>query len=232
MRASIIIPTLNEAERIGSLLERLNGEDVTVVDGKSSDDTEKICKEQGVQVIKSPVRGVGAQRNLGAKHAKGDLLIFLDADVEVPKDFLKRALDEFYRRRLEVACPYFISSGTGLIGRIGMSWTSAIFWLTQRVQANGAGPCIIVKKEVFAKTGGFPADMSFEDMIFIRNASEHGRYGVLSLRLPVSDRRFRKEGVSLLGKYVLLGVCFSLGRFDWAQRIEYRFEGYKKKNES
>ena len=90
---SVIIPTLNEAQRIGELLEALACEDtaheVIVADGGSDDDTVTTARRLGASLL-STVWGRGQQLFAGASKARGDVLLFLYADSVSPAGGLAR----------------------------------------------------------------------------------------------------------------------------------------------
>jgi glycosyltransferase involved in cell wall biosynthesis len=93
MRVGVVIPTLNEAARIGARLAELArmGEAATVVvaDGGSTDGTVSIARSfPGVTLLTAP-RGRGTQMNAGARvlvDAGAEVLLFLHADVSLPPD--------------------------------------------------------------------------------------------------------------------------------------------------
>ena len=84
---SIIITTKNESEHLSACLESIKKQtykhiETIIVDNNSSDQTKDIAKSFEVKVFdKGPERS--AQRNFGAKYAKGEYLFFLDADMEL-----------------------------------------------------------------------------------------------------------------------------------------------------
>ncbi len=87
---SVIIPARNEDGYIGPCLESLNdvateveGLEVIVVDNGSDDDTVRIAKSQGAQVLHVPAGSLGKLRNEGARTARGQWLGFIDADCTV-----------------------------------------------------------------------------------------------------------------------------------------------------
>ena len=104
---SIIIPTKNEEHYLPLLLNSIKRQkysgpmELIVADAGSTDKTVAIAKKFGAKVVKGGHPGVG--RNAGAKVAKGELFLFLDADVVLPPGFLKRNLAEFKRRESKTA---------------------------------------------------------------------------------------------------------------------------------
>lgn len=93
MKVSIIITTRNEEEHISLLLESIKKQTYTnietvVVDNNSTDKTVFIAKHYTDKVYqKGPERS--AQRNFGAQKSSGEILIFLDADMQLHKDVIK-----------------------------------------------------------------------------------------------------------------------------------------------
>src|SRR6185436_1526175 len=87
MKLSVIIPARNAAMHLRYLLsallpQLLPDDECFVVDDASSDDTARIARDHAVPVLRIETRGgPAAARNLGASHATGDILVFLDADV-------------------------------------------------------------------------------------------------------------------------------------------------------
>lgn len=104
---SIIIPALNEERYIGETLQWLEAAiltwkstapeasvEVIVVDNDSTDRTAELALNYDARVVSEPVRNIARARNTGAKQAKGEVLVFLDADTLVPPELLQRVADE------------------------------------------------------------------------------------------------------------------------------------------
>ena len=100
-RVSIVIPAFNAGGTIASVLsavfkQECNELEVVVVDDSSSDNTAKLAAAFPVKAISCRKRsGAGAARNLGVKETSGDIIVFLDADVELKSGALKSILREY-----------------------------------------------------------------------------------------------------------------------------------------
>jgi len=98
---SVIVPAYNEAAWLPANLDSirtaadhvraLSGVDVEtiVVDNGSTDDTAAVARDRGATVVHEPVRSIGRARNTGARHASGEALVFVDADVHIPRTLLE-----------------------------------------------------------------------------------------------------------------------------------------------
>lgn len=101
MRISIVIPTYNEESVIKNCLnslfkQSLNDIEIIIVDDGSTDKTLEQIKEldnKSIKVLTQNHKGPGSARNLGAKNAKGEILVFIDSDMEFEKDFLKKLVE-------------------------------------------------------------------------------------------------------------------------------------------
>src|SRR6266540_1844647 len=86
MRVSIVIPVLNEERTVASALEaltRLAPDEIVVVDGGSTDQTQDIVGHTPATLLTAP-RGRASQMNYGARMAQGEILLFLHADTRLP----------------------------------------------------------------------------------------------------------------------------------------------------
>jgi len=81
MKISIVIPTLNEAENLPTVLESIpkNIAEILIVDGYSTDNTVEIARKYNCKVIFDN-KGKGSAVRKGMKEAKGDIVITMDAD--------------------------------------------------------------------------------------------------------------------------------------------------------
>jgi len=95
MKISVIIPTYNEENHISECLDSLSTQtyqdyEVIVVDDGSTDKTVSIIKSKRIKVLSQEHLGAGSARNLGSKNAKGEILVFIDADMIVSQNYLEQ----------------------------------------------------------------------------------------------------------------------------------------------
>lgn len=100
---SVIIPALNKEDYIGKTLQRINQAivilheqspdlslQVIVVDNDSTDQTAQIARSYGAVVVAESIRNISLARNAGARTAKGEILLFIDADTLIPETLLMK----------------------------------------------------------------------------------------------------------------------------------------------
>ena len=100
---SVIIPAYNEAGSISSVIHRVTevladqalALEIVVVDDGSSDDTATVAQAAGATVIQHPYNiGNGAAVKTGIRHARGNILVMLDADGQHPPEDIPRLLEK------------------------------------------------------------------------------------------------------------------------------------------
>lgn len=94
---SVVVPTFKRPDILARTIESLlaseypAGFEVIVVDNGSKDATASVVQSYpAVRYIEQSSGGVAASRNAGARVAKGDVLIFVDDDIVVPRDMIRR----------------------------------------------------------------------------------------------------------------------------------------------
>lgn len=237
---TVVIPTLNEASRIGQLLEALENQtfegqtEVLVVDGGSSDATaQEVGRFASVGLIQSE-KGVSRQRNEGAKAAQGELLVFLDADDCPPPRFLAQVASSFRRLPFAVACPWFFAYDGNWLTRAIYGGFNIGFWLGQSTLRMGSGVCLIVPRTKFLACGGFDENLHLgEDIHLIRKlCPRFGLHRHLLVPLGTSGRRFEHEGIGkLMWFYACITPLLVLGCWQMLQRFSYAASPYKASSE-
>jgi len=193
---SIVVPALNEAACIGSCVQALAawrslGVEVIVVDGGSADGTIAAAAPGADRVLQS-ARGRASQMNHGAAHARGDTLLFLHADTQLPNgafNAINAALadPQVQWGRFDVRI-----EGRPLVLRLVawlMNWRSRITGIATGDQA------IFVRRAVFVRLGGFPDQPLMEDVEFCKRMRKLSRPACLRARVVTSGRRWERRGV-------------------------------------
>lgn len=196
MKISVIIPTLNEEYYIGRLLQQLveysSNEDfeVIVVDGGSTDETTKIVSEYAVKLFKATVSSRAHQMNLGASHAKNDVLYFVHADVQLPPSFLND-IEQTISQGYEAGCYRFrFYHKPNPLLHINDFFTRFPFkW------CRGGDQTLFVKRDLFNSLGGFNEDyVIMEDYELLDRITPAYLFKVMPKSVGVSPRKYDKNG--------------------------------------
>ncbi|MGI9289213.1 MAG: glycosyltransferase [Pseudomonadales bacterium] len=232
---SVVLPVFNEEQYLEQCLIALRKvqypEDkfeIIVVDNGSSDRSYAIAEQYADQLILHPKVNVGAVRNYGVQHAKGDVIAFLDSDCLVPKTWLENGVQLL---KQNPKCVF----GGNLYLRADPSWTEK-YWILQKpdeplLQSDLLGSCIFVPKQYFQDVGGFNEEVtSGEDTEFSNKLKATGykvtideKLGVVHLGNPTTVSGFVKRqiwhsenyaksiGSSLTDKVFWLVIIYILG---------------------
>ena len=200
---SVIIPTFNEGRYIERTLlalksQRCNEEvEIIVSDSFSTDGTAEIAKRYGAKVVSSEPRGPAAGRNAGAAEAKGEVLIFLDADTIVSQDLLQSISDVFKLEKDVVGgtSAFYPENGGALDGAMYKFANLFARVAIKLGYPHDPGYCGFYRREVFEKIGGIREDLVLcETHDLAMRSRRYGRFIYLNAPVYTSLRRFKKEG--------------------------------------
>ncbi|GEM_PF-72302 len=236
IRVSVIIPTYNEEKFLPRLLQSLKKQtfkdfEIIVADADSKDKTATIARKFGARVVKGGLPGIG--RNAGARVAKGELLFFFDADVDLPNDFMEKAYFEMQDNFYDVATCEFVPMSDIQLDKVIHSFMNMAVKTSLRVDPKAFGFCIFASKRLFDRIGGFDEAVRVgEDCDFVRRASKIRPLEFLySTKIWVSVRRFAKEGrLAYAKKGIRLNLFRALKGEIKDDSIEYEFGGYDSKD--
>ena len=191
---SIVIPALNEADFLDSLLPYLieiaPEAELVIADGGSTDGTREIASQYGKVVI-SP-RGRGQQLNFGAACATRDVLWFLHADCRPHKDSVKAIesslMDGSYRAG-GFEYEFFEPDWRFRL----LAWHSNIKNRIKRQLYGDMG--IFVRRELFFRMKGFRQAHLMEDFDFGRRLRRQGQVVILPLKMQTSSRDWHRTGI-------------------------------------
>jgi glycosyltransferase involved in cell wall biosynthesis len=233
---SIVIPTYNEAEFLPILLESIKKQtfkdyEVIVADAKSTDKTREIAGFYGCTVVDGGSPSVG--RNRGADAAKGDIILFLDADVVLErKDFLKTTVWEFQKKDFAIATCIIVPMSDKKLDKYFHKFYNNYTKILRPFLPHAPGFCIFVKKSIHERIGGFDEKIKLaEDHDYAIRSAKCGKFGILeSAPLSVSVRRFERDGrLSIACKYFLCEIYTITGKRVRTNLFNYTF-GYSGKD--
>lgn len=214
-RFSLIVPVVYEAECINTLLthlHRLPGQErseIIVVDGSSHGETLKAIHDQKIITLTAPP-GRAAQMNAGAALARGEILIFLHADTELPPDALPRieALMQEHRHvggafDLRIQSPRWVFRVISALA----SFRSRLLRIPYGDQA------FFIRRTYFMGIGGFKDIPLMEDIELMQRIKRaEGTIAFISAPVRTSARRWQEEGILYCSaRNLILSSLYYLG---------------------
>jgi glycosyltransferase involved in cell wall biosynthesis len=195
---SVIIPAHNEERYLGKTIEALRRQDyrwfeIIVVANGCTDHTAQVARGRCQRLIVLSRKNLGMARNLGARMARGELLLFLDADTLLEPSALRRIAENF--------------TTTDTAGTVRGQPDSPriayriIYGLKNFVHRSslhpGSSGVILCWKEHFVQTGGFDESLEVrENSQLLKRLKRFGRYRYLpNITATTSMRRYQKRGV-------------------------------------
>jgi uncharacterized protein len=190
---SIIIPALNESDYIEKTVKHAQQGmhvEVIVADGGSTDRTRMKAELLGTRVVRTKA-GRGAQMNEGASNARGDILLFLHADTQVPDGY-----DELVRNLLfkngVIAGAFNLGfeENTRAMRIIAMGANARSRYLKMPYGDQG----FFLRKDTFLDAGGFMEIPIMEDVALVRKLKSKGLIVISRENVITSSRRYQEMG--------------------------------------
>lgn len=216
MTVSIIIPTLNEAEHIGRLLNRLSaGVDdrllqIIVADAGSKDGTIAVAKEYGATPLCCPNPGRARQMNYAATLCQGEVLYFVHADTLPPVSYLddiEQAVGEgfpigSYQSRYDT--DRLLLKLNAFFTRFDFAW------------CRGGDQSIFITRPVFEEFEGYPASFKImEEYELIRRVRRKYPFKIMPKATLISARKY--EDNSYLRVQLANLIVFNMYRLGFSQ---------------
>lgn len=165
--------------------------EIIIVDGDPEGSTINQLSDPFIQKIISS-KGRALQQNQGAKHAKGEVLLFLHADTILPHDFYRLIMDAIGAGFFCGAFDLYINSSHPLIQIISKvaSFRSRLTGIPYGDQA------IFLKKELFCRIHGYPEIPIMEDIALMQKIKKsRAPFKILPRTVSTSARRWIKQGI-------------------------------------
>ena len=198
MTISVIIPTFNEETTLARTLAQTSAmpmEEVIVVDGGSTDRTVPMAHAFLTRVphlrLVMSLQGRARQMNEGVKASRGDILLFLHADTQLPSNaraVIERALSGMRAIGGRFDVQFESESPWAPIVSSLMNWRSRWSGIATGDQA------IFIRREMFDRLGGFADIPLMEDIDFSRRMKQAGQTVALHETVTTSFRRWERQG--------------------------------------
>lgn len=204
---SVIIPAYNDATYVDRLLEALTKQnfsdfEVIVSDAQSKDGTVELVKnfveKLNIKLVESPPKGPAAGRNKGAKVARGEWLLFLDADDDIDDpDFISTILEITKKKGWQSSTTIMRVREATILERTGTYLNYQYTKLLAHTKHPVAGGwCIFTRRDLFEKHNGFNEKIQLgEDYDYISRVGKYGFGFIEDTYYYLDLRRFREEGL-------------------------------------
>ena len=176
---SVVVPAYNEEGFLSHTLSRLRAAmatvpftgEVVVCDNNSTDGTRAVALDAGARVVFEPRNQISRARNTGAGAARGQWLIFVDADTDVPAPLLDAAL-----RALASGAVCGGGSAVEMEGDRVHRWFAARWNAFARWRKLAAGCFVFARRDAFLAVSGFPEGVYASEEIWLsRDLKRWGR---------------------------------------------------------
>ena len=193
---SFVIPAYNEEKYLGATLTAIHDAmkeigaryEVIVADDASTDHTATVAANLGAQVVRVHKRQIAGTRNAGAAAARGDTLVFVDADTRVNADVMRGVIEA-----IESGA---VAGGAAVRFDSAPAWANGILKVLVpafRAMRWAAGCFLFCTRQAFDVVGGFDeAYYASEEIHMSRSLGRQGRFVVLREAVTTSGRKTQK----------------------------------------
>jgi glycosyltransferase involved in cell wall biosynthesis len=201
----VLDATLVALHAAGAALNELY--EVIVADDASADRTAAVAESHGARVVRVAHRQIAATRNSGARAARGELFIFVDADTIVTVAVVRAAVDAMRGGAVGGGAAVAFEADVPRYARMLMPPLGWIY----RTLGLAAGCFLFCSRDAFAAVGGF--DETFfgaEEVVMSRALRARGPFVVLKQAVTTSGRKLRTysgvEVLKILARMALRGT--------------------------
>ncbi|MFN0008388.1 MAG: glycosyltransferase [Planctomycetota bacterium] len=209
---SFVVPAYNEERVLGATLDAIGaaaracGEafEIVVADDASTDGTADVARRHGAQVVPVHHRQISRTRNSGARAARGEILVFVDADTRIDGAVLRAALAALRSGAVGGGAEVRFDGRVPWYGR-SFAWAVLAF---ARMARLASGCFVFCTREAFEAVGGFDESLfGAEEWALSRALARKGRVVILREPVTTSGRKLRTHSPSeVLRLFLKIGL--------------------------
>ena len=207
MKVSVIIPTMNEEKYIAKTIRRIKktGKYEIIVVDKSADRTAEIAKKLGAKVILQKGKGKGNAMRLGAKHAKGEILVFVDGDNSYEVEKIPKLIELL--NYCDIAYGFRIFKKQPFLRLFGDKLSSFLIKLKGMYTPDLLTGFYAIRKKDFLKLKTKQNGFGIETEIFIKAHKKGFRIcGIYTKYVNRKDSKMSIRSALVIPKLILFGV--------------------------
>lgn len=239
-RISVVVCAYNEERYLRDCLQSVKKQvvdvlfEIIVVDNASTDETARIAKDEGVILVEQPEKGVGHARAKGLEVARGEILVYIDADTRLTDGWLQK-VEDYFRKHPKVAAittdfrfydgrlPEII--GQRFFNTILMPVNNFVMGLAGKPEVL-IGQSTALRTDWLRKAGGINLDFAFhgEDTSLAYRMHTQGKVKFIKdFYVYSSARRYQREGLfRTLFAYWTTYWILTLGGYERAVKFAHQ----------
>jgi len=211
---SFVIPAYNEQALLGGTIDALVlgagscgvEHEIVVVDDASEDRTAEVARAAGARVVSVRRRQIAAVRNAGARAARGEVLVFVDADTRVPAATLRGTIEALERGAVGGGARLRFDRETPLAARAVLRVFTRLYFAL----GWAAGCYLFARRAAFERAGGFDERYYASEEIHLSRAlARLGRFEIVRDPVVTSGRKARLYSTrELLATFLRMSLGF------------------------
>lgn len=238
---SVVIPAYNEEDYLGNCIYSIKRQkidfpyEIIVVDNNSKDKTADIAQKNNVRLVNEKKQGICFARQAGLDSAKGEIVIYIDADTRLSDGWLEKVVEYFQKhpKVVGISSNFYFYDGTLIDNLALFIFRKIIAPLANLVLRFFRRPdiviglALVVRTDILRKAGGVNKDFVFygEETGIADKLNKFGKVRYLrKLHVYTSARRYQKRGrVKTVMLYWLTFILMELGRYGLAKKISLKY---------